>query len=145
MHILLRVIFVLVLFVLDSCQKPPNSSVAFKLVQENSLDEMLNEAKKKNQLVFVDMYATWCGPCKYMDEKVFNKQEVATKLNKEFVNFKVDVDTFEGAKLRNKYRVDAYPTYFFINSKGEVIHRLEGVFTPKLIMDEADFAKKEAK
>ncbi len=38
--------------------------------------EALAKAKKTNKLLFVDAFATWCGPCKMMDKKVFVKKEV---------------------------------------------------------------------
>ncbi len=145
MQTFLRALAVFVLFIMDSCQKPPNSSVAFQNVQEVDFEQILFSAKKKHKLVFVDMYATWCGPCKYMDLNVFNKPEIAQKLNKEFVNYKVDVDSFDGSRLRKKFRVDSFPTYLIINENGVVIHRLEGIFTPPVLMDEADFAIAESK
>ena len=33
-------------------------------------------AKAENKMIFVDCFATWCGPCKVM-EQIFNKKEVA--------------------------------------------------------------------
>ena len=42
--------------------------------------------------MFIDAYATWCGPCKYMDKNVFSNAEVAAYYNKNFVSYKLDVD-----------------------------------------------------
>ena len=34
--------------------------------QNLSLEQALKKAEKENKKVFVDVYATWCGPCKYL-------------------------------------------------------------------------------
>ena len=35
-----------------------------------SWQEVLQKAKAENKYIFVDCYATWCGPCKAMDKEV---------------------------------------------------------------------------
>ncbi|WP_158561187.1 thioredoxin family protein [Emticicia sp. C21] len=112
--------------------------------QERSMQQILADAKAKNQIIFVDVYATWCGPCKWMDEHTFADARVVEKFNKQFVNFKVDGDTSEGQVVRNLYKVGAYPTYLFIAPEGKVLHRIEGVMPSQMLMDEADFAAKRA-
>lgn len=46
-----------------------------------SWKELIEEARQKNQMIFVDVYTDWCGPCKYMDKFVFTEQTVADKYN----------------------------------------------------------------
>ncbi|SIN91259.1 thioredoxin family protein [Chitinophaga niabensis] len=87
---------------------------------------MLAEAKKNDQLIFVDAYAVWCGPCKWMTKNVFGVKEVASLYNRNFVNAYIDMEKGEGITLRQKYNVRAYPTYLFINGDGEVVHRVVG-------------------
>ncbi|MBA4851122.1 thioredoxin family protein [Emticicia sp. BO119] len=113
--------------------------------QEKSMQQILAEAKAKKQIIFVDVYTTWCGPCKWMDENTFIDKRVSEKFNKQFINFKVDGDTSEGQVVRNLYKVGAYPTYLFIAPEGKVLHRIEGVMPPQVFMDEADFAVRRAK
>jgi thiol-disulfide isomerase/thioredoxin len=87
---------------------------------------MLAEAKKNDQLIFVDAYAVWCGPCKWMTKNVFGVKEVGNLYNRNFVNAYIDMEKGEGISLRQKYNVRAYPTYLFINGDGEVVHRVVG-------------------
>ena len=87
------------------------------------------------------MYADWCGPCKYMDANVFSKEPVAMKFNTRFVNFKVDAEDFDGFNVARKYNVRSYPTYLFLKPDGEVLYRLEGVYTVEGMLEEAKFAE----
>lgn len=136
-----------------ACQKPATTTavqskpvektlkpLGFKSVVETPLETVLAEAKAKNKLVFVDCYAVWCGPCKYMDENVFNQPDVVKKFTKNFVNLKVDVESFDGVNVSINYKVSSFPTYLFLNGEGEVVHRLEGLFTTQGLINEADFA-----
>ncbi len=113
--------------------------------QERSMQQILEDAKARKQIIFVDVYTTWCGPCKWMDEHTFADARVSEKFNKQFINFKVDGDTSEGQVVRNLYKVGAYPTYLFIAPEGKVLHRIEGVMPSQMLIDEADFAAKRAK
>ena len=99
-----------------------------------------SNAKKENKMVFMDVYAVWCGPCKIMDKTTFSDVSVATKFNKEFIAYKVNADDVDGRAIVQKYRVSAYPTYLFFSPEGELINRLEGVFPAKLLMEEADYS-----
>jgi thiol:disulfide interchange protein len=47
---------------------------AFDFVQSDNLASVLKRAESENKLVFVDIYTTWCLPCKMMDQNVFTKQ-----------------------------------------------------------------------
>lgn len=112
--------------------------------QDRSMQQILAEAKAKKQIIFVDVFTTWCGPCKWMDEHTFADKRVSEKFNKQFINFKVDGDTSEGQVVRNLYKVGSYPTYLFIAPEGKVLHRIEGIMPSQVFMDEADFAVKRA-
>ena len=51
-----------------------------------SFEEALQKAKQENKLIFVDLYTTWCGPCKKMAAETFPQQAVGDYFNKNFVN-----------------------------------------------------------
>lgn len=91
-----------------------------------SWPEALNEAGKQGKLIFVDAYTTWCGPCKRMSMYVFPDPEVGEFYNANFINMKLDMEKGEGLEFRRKYPVQAFPTFFFIDSKGEVVHTTKG-------------------
>jgi thiol-disulfide isomerase/thioredoxin len=83
-------------------------------------------AKKENKLIFVDAFATWCGPCKWMAANVFTNDSVGKFYNSNFINYTIDVEKGEGIAFAKEYSIKAMPTLLFINDKGEVIHRALG-------------------
>jgi len=57
------------------------------------------------------------------------------------INYKVNIEDMNGRAVARLYNVNAYPTYFFLKPNGEVLYRLEGVFTPEGMLEEAEFAE----
>lgn len=94
--------------------------------EKTTFQEALDLAKKSGKLVFIDAYAEWCGPCKYMDKNIFSKPDVGDFYNKTFVNLKVDMEKGEGPTLSKKYNVRAYPSFLFVNSNGELVFKSVG-------------------
>lgn len=89
-------------------------------------NEALAEAKKTGRPIFVDAYAKWCGPCKRMAKTTFMDDVAGEFFNANFINMKIDAEEGEGRKFRQKYPVSAFPTLFFIDEKGEVLHKAVG-------------------
>ena len=57
-----------------------------------SWNEALELAKKEDKLIFLDAYASWCGPCKSMQKKVFPTDKVGEYFNARFINVKIDME-----------------------------------------------------
>lgn len=87
---------------------------------------LLADARQSGKLIFVDVYTDWCGPCKVMDKEVFTQKQVAEKLNKDFINYKMNAEKGEGISLAQHYNVFSYPTYLFIDGNGALIYRSNG-------------------
>ena len=88
-----------------------------------SLKEAKAKAKKEKKLIFIDCYTSWCGPCKSMAKKTFVNKEVGEYFNANFICVKMDMEKDEGPDVATRYSVEAYPTYLFLDYKGEVKHR----------------------
>jgi thioredoxin 1 len=88
--------------------------------------QTLQLAKEKQQLIFVDAYASWCGPCKELKSQTFTDPKVAVYFNKNFVNVSLDMEKGEGVKFAEKYEVDSYPTLLLINGDGNIVAKSEG-------------------
>ena len=107
---------------------------------EGSWSQVLSEAKKQNKLIFVDIYTTWCGPCKMMSVKVFTESQVGDKFNTSFINYKIDAEKGEGITLAKQYGIAAYPTYLFVDGNGELVYRATGAMPAEKLLTEADKA-----
>lgn len=129
-----RLIFPLVtLFVVFSLfsflkNEDKQEGITFKSI---SFNEALKVSKSSNKLIFMDAYAVWCGPCKFMDKKTFTDPAVAAFFNDNFINLKVDMEKGEGPSLAKRFKVTAYPTLLFIDGNGEVFHKVLGAKQPE--------------
>lgn len=88
--------------------------------------EVIVTAKQTGKIIFLDGYTSWCRPCKKMDKEVFTRAQVANYFNQKFINVKYDMEKGEGAKLKKRYNVSAFPTYLFITGSGEIVHKIVG-------------------
>ena len=93
---------------------------------EGTWKEALSEAAKQGRIVFVDAYATWCGPCKMMTRNVFTEKAVGDFFNENFINVRIDMEAGEGILFAGNYGVDAYPSLLFIDGDAKVVHRSIG-------------------
>ncbi len=89
---------------------------AIKLTEANFNEEVL----QADQPVLVDLWATWCGPCKMQGPII---EELADEVS-EYKVGKVDVD--ENPGIAEKYNVMSIPT-LLVFSKGEVVAKAVGV------------------
>ena len=88
--------------------------------------EILTKAKTENKTIFVDVYTQWCGPCKHVSENVFPQEKLGEYYNSHFINFKIDAESSAGKEFVKTYPVTGYPTFFFIDGNGKVIHKMVG-------------------
>lgn len=94
--------------------------------EQGTWNEVLALAKNTNKPVFVDVYTTWCGPCKKMSQDVFPLEAIGKVYNANFVCYQIDAEKGEGIKIAKKYKVTAYPTYLFIKADGTLFSRALG-------------------
>ena len=104
-----------------------NKSINFETISWN---EVVQKATKENKPIFVDAYATWCGPCKWMANEVFTNDDVADFYNNNFINVKMDMEKGEGKTLAKEWKVQVYPTLIYFSSEGKFIHRVCGTAEP---------------
>lgn len=91
-----------------------------------TLTDVVEIAEKENKLIFVDVYADWCTPCKLMDEDVFTDEKIADFMKANFINYKVDGESHNGPNLGVMYGVAGYPTLLILDQKGRVLERNDG-------------------
>lgn len=93
--------------------------------------DILKKAKAEKKIIFLDAYASWCGPCKTLQKKVFTQKAVGDLYNARFINVKMDMEKGEGPALSQLYPLEAYPTMLYIDSDGRVLKKIIGLHTPE--------------
>lgn len=121
--------------------------VAWQFVynQQSNLESIIERAKQEQKLIFIDNYATWCGPCKLMDRTVFKDSETAKFFNQHFISYKVDIEKDNGPTLQLIYEIAAVPTLVMIDSKGNVLAKNENSMTASQLLDMAKMAIAKSK
>lgn len=94
--------------------------------ENDTFQNILDKAKKENKLIFLDAFASWCGPCKLLERNIFPQKEVGEYYNKNFINARFDMEKGEGRDLARKYGVNTYPSLFFLNGNGEIVYKGTG-------------------
>ena len=89
----------------------------------NTLGTVLDKADAEGKIVFIDLYADWCLPCKIMDADVYGDKATAEFMNDNFINYKVNGEKGEGPDLMVLYRVEGFPTQLFLDSRGNILEK----------------------
>ncbi len=139
--------FLFILILLNSL------SVAAQSINWVTMDEALTLQKKAPKKIMIDMYTSWCGPCKMLDKNTFTNKDLisfvntyyyAVKFNaegNETVNYKEQVfanPNYDPAKAKRRNSqhqmtqflgVSAYPTIVFLGLDAELIAPIPGYQT----------------
>jgi len=127
-------------------------------IQWLTMEEAQAKTKKAPKPLMIDVYTSWCGPCKMLDAKTFNDPRLAEYVNKHFYPVKFNAEsgtpvTFKGQKLENPefnpantggrngthqltYTIAnvegriAYPTVVYLDSDMNVLAPVQGYLTP---------------
>lgn len=94
----------------------------------------VKKAKAEHKPIFLDIYASWCGPCKMLKHKTFTNGKVGEYFNSHFVNLSFDAEVDEGVSLAEKFHIQGYPTLILIDENGKVIMYEMGYQTPKELL-----------
>jgi thioredoxin-related protein len=103
-----------------------------------SWQQVKEKAKHENKYIFLDVFATWCGPCKMMDKNVYSNDTLGDYFNKKFISVRVQTDKTardddfvrswykDAISIQEQYRIDAYPSFIFLTPDGSPIHQASG-------------------
>jgi thioredoxin 1 len=96
-------------------------------VRKVSDQEFVNAVLESGKPAVVDFWATWCVPCRALDEVL---HDVASDYHGKVEFFKVDVN--ESSETANRYSVRSIPMLLFF-SGGEIVDSAVGSLTRETI------------
>ncbi|MBO9571704.1 MAG: DUF255 domain-containing protein [Chitinophagaceae bacterium] len=115
-------------------------------------NQVKQKARAENKYIFLDVYATWCGPCKEMDKYIYSNDNVGEFMNNKFISVKVQTDQtkndegevkkwyVDAQTISKQYRIMSLPTFIFLSPEGNVVHKVAGFHNVENFIGEAAIA-----
>lgn len=97
------------------------------MVNEFKSENFKNEVLEDKGIVLVDVYATWCGPCKMLSPIV----DAIAEEEKDIKVGKIDVDV--NTEVAEAYQVMSIPTLLLFKN-GELMEKAVGLQTKDQIL-----------
>jgi len=140
--------YILILFALTSIKGMAQE------IKWLTLEQAVALQKKAPKKIMMDVYTTWCGPCKMLDKNTFHNEDVVKYVSQNYYAVKFNGEGNDVVKYKDRtfsnpnykpelaskrnyahqlteyFRVNAYPTIVFLDEKGEFIAPIRGYQTP---------------
>ncbi|MCY3713841.1 MAG: thioredoxin family protein [Gemmatimonadetes bacterium] len=105
-------------------------------------DRALALAKDAGKLIVVNFYTDWCPNCRRMNEKTYRDDAVLKQLSKSFIPVKLNAESSQPLMIEGRtlteyqvaliFRVNSYPTTWFLTSEGRPLLPVRGYYDPDL-------------
>jgi thiol-disulfide isomerase/thioredoxin len=103
---------------------------------QTDIETSIKKAKAEKKMVLVDVYATWCGPCKKMDAQTYSDPRVLNFIRENFVAVKVDADDDQGQEFSKKHKINLLPTLIILDTDGKIVDRMSGFASARELLRE---------
>jgi len=129
-NIILLMSFVTIMLGQSSSYKVHNQDsdklIKIKLSSVDTLDSILEQAKKQNKLIMIKATSPHCWYCRKMDKEVFDDIDIQNKLSKDFILLEINVDQFEIPYGMDKYYRRVTPSFFVLDGSKKYYSSLPG-------------------
>jgi thioredoxin-related protein len=137
---MMRFLLLVAVALLSACSKAPEpapqastasaspATAGVQWVRPQSVadvDRAFDDAKSRNQPVFLFWTAAWCPPCNQVKSTIFTRPDFIEK-SRSFVPVYVDADSPSGQVLGERFKVRGYPTMVLLSGGGRELTRLAG-------------------
>ena len=96
-----------------------------KVATNTNFNELLQDEK----LVIVDLWATWCGPCRMLSPIL---DQVEEEMPDQITVVKVNVD--DADEIAAQYRIMSIPTLLFVKN-GEIVDKTVGAMPKPALLE----------
>lgn len=86
-------------------------------------EDVLAETAQSGSPIVLDVFTTWCEPCRLMDARVFPHPRVMSAL-KGLRLVKYDAERGPGVAVARRYDIASYPTVLLLTPDGHVASRI---------------------
>ena len=100
-----------------------------------SLADAEKKAKSGDQLIFVDLFADWCGWCHRMEQEVFPSQAFQSATDKMVLLRLNTEDGADGTNLARQFNASSLPTFLILNGAGQLAGIIHGYQPPSIFVD----------
>jgi len=106
-----------------------------KFEQGKSWEQIKTKAKAEKKYIFMDVFATWCAPCKAMDRDTYPSERVGSFMNNKFISVRVQADQTkeddekvrawykDAKKVLEDYHITGYPSFLFFSPNSKLINK----------------------
>ncbi len=101
---------------------------------QHDIESAKKLARESGRLVLIHFWTESCGPCKMLDQNVFNQAGVGTAIEAQFVPVKLNAD--QNSATATGFGITRVPTDIVITPDGEVVGRMISPPTPSAYVAE---------
>lgn len=112
---------------------------------EDDWEKAMQNAKQSGKLIFVDVYADWCGPCRQLKKTSFKDPKTATFFNEHFINLSLNIEKGMGPDLGARWNVRALPTLLIADSNGKLLSQTIGFLSAGKLLEWAQQSESNTK
>jgi len=124
-----------------------------KKINWMSLEEAVAAQAVSPKKIMMDVYTSWCGPCKMLDKNTFQNPDVVQYVNENYYAVKFNAESNKSINFKDQLfsnpnydagrsgrnaqhelagalKITAYPTIVFFNENGDTLLPVPGYKTP---------------